>query len=51
VGEVEDRLLAGLDDEERAQLHGLLRQIAENTGLERCEAIAEARIRGESDCG
>ena len=43
---VEEKLLAGLDDEQRAELLTLLRRIADNAGLEGC-----AEIGGVEDAG
>jgi DNA-binding MarR family transcriptional regulator len=42
VRELDERLLAGLDGDQRAQLFELLRQIAENMGYERCAELGEA---------
>jgi DNA-binding MarR family transcriptional regulator len=39
VRTVDERLLAGLDDDDRARLFDLLRRIAENLGQERCAEL------------
>ena len=46
VAAVEEKLLAGLDDGQRAELLTLLRRIADNAGLEGC-----AEIGGVEDAG